>query len=64
MPFSYSLLLYISDDIEQDLLSIGILNLYTRQYKHSEYLKFFSSLPEKPYIDQGMQEMSEMPEGR
>lgn len=51
-------------DIEQDFESIAILRISTRQYKRPEYLKFSSSLPEKPYIDQQTQEMSEMPERR
>lgn len=44
--------------------SITLLRICAGQYKHADCLYFSFSLPERPYIDQQIQEMSDLPEGR
>lgn len=44
--------------------SIALLRICAGQYKHAECLNFSFYLPERPYIDQQIWEMSELPEGR
>lgn len=44
--------------------SITLLRICAGQYKHADCLNFSFSLPERPYIDQQIREMSELPEGR